>query len=116
MYLDGVYIGKSQGAIFDIDDLERVEVLRGPQGTLYGRNTLAGAINFITNKPTADLHGSAQLGYGNYDAFTAKGMLNIPLTSTLFVKIAAFELYPPWSSYPHRRSLQRGRRTTGKSL
>jgi iron complex outermembrane recepter protein len=89
MYFDGVYIGKSQGAIFDIDDLERVEVLRGPQGTLYGRNTLAGAINFITNKPNGDLHGSAELGYGNYDAYTAKGMLNIPLTSTLFVKIAA---------------------------
>ena len=89
MYLDGVYIGKSQGAIFDIDDLERVEVLRGPQGTLYGRNTLAGAINFITNKPNDVFHGSAELGYGNYDAFTAKGTLNVPLTNNLFVKVSA---------------------------
>ena len=89
MYLDGVYIGKSQGAIFDIDDLERVEVLRGPQGTLYGRNTLAGAINFITNKPNDVFHGSAELGDGNYDAFTAKGTLNVPLTNNLFVKISA---------------------------
>ncbi len=88
MYLDGVYIGKAQGAIFEVNDLERIEVLRGPQGTLYGRNTLAGAINFITNKPTGQQGASAELGYGNYNALTAKLTLNIPLTQSLYVRLA----------------------------
>ncbi len=88
MYLNGVYIGKAQGAAFEIDDLERIEVLRGPQGTLYGRNTLEGAINFITNKPTDRFSGSAELGYGNYNAETARLMVNVPLTDSLFVRVA----------------------------
>lgn len=88
LYLDGVYIGKAQGSIFDINDLERIEVLRGPQGTLYGRNTLAGAISFVTRKPDDTLRVSAEAGYGNYDAFTVRGLINIPITDHLFVKLS----------------------------
>jgi iron complex outermembrane recepter protein len=88
MYLDGVYIGKAQGAVFEIDDLERVEVLRGPQGTLYGRNTLAGAINFITNKPTGTFGGSAQLGFGNYNETEAKLTVNVPITDSFFIRLS----------------------------
>ena len=65
MYLDGVYLGKGQGSIFDVVDIERVEILRGPQGTLYGRNTLGGAINLISKKPSG-AGTSSKLTIGNY--------------------------------------------------
>ena len=65
MYLDGVYLGKGQGSIFDTVDLERVEILRGPQGTLYGRNTLGGAINLISKKPSGS-GTTAKMTLGNY--------------------------------------------------
>ncbi|AZI38123.1 TonB-dependent receptor [Caenibius tardaugens NBRC 16725] len=65
IYVDGVVIGRTTGAVFDLVDLQRVEVLRGPQGTLYGRNTTGGAVNFITAKPADTFKGSQTFGYGN---------------------------------------------------
>jgi iron complex outermembrane receptor protein len=65
LYLDGVFLGKNLGGIFEIAELERVEVLRGPQGTLYGKNTVGGAINLITRLPSEEAGGQADAGFGS---------------------------------------------------
>jgi len=89
----GVYVDEvaypvpvmTQGVLFDID---RVEVLRGPQGTLYGRNTTGGAINFITRKPTDHVSTGADLEYGRFGQFRLEGYLSGPITDTLKIRLS----------------------------
>jgi iron complex outermembrane recepter protein len=81
--VDGVYLARSRGALAALFDVSRIEILRGPQGTLYGRNATAGSINVITNKPDLEkVSGSASIEYGNYNEFQTSGMLNIPISTT----------------------------------
>lgn len=88
LYLDGVYIAKAQGSIFDVADLERVEILRGPQGTLYGRNALAGAINLISKKPSGELGGMAEVTYGSFDQWKFKASLDLPAMGAFSAKVS----------------------------
>ncbi len=78
IYMDGVFIGKNLGGIFDVAELERVEVLRGPQGTLYGKNTVGGAVNLITRRPTGEFGGRVTVGLGNYDLRTGYAAVDLP--------------------------------------
>jgi outer membrane receptor protein involved in Fe transport len=76
----------------DFYDVQRVEVVRGPQGTLYGRNATGGAADIITNLPTKDFGGYATVGYGNYNTIKASGAVNIPLGDDWALRIAGFRL------------------------
>lgn len=86
MYVDGVYLGRSIGGIMDAVGLERVEVLRGPQGTLFGRNTIGGAINIISAQPTPELEGELSVTFGRFDRFDARGVLNLPISENFLTR------------------------------
>ena len=80
--IDGVYVQRTTAIDPEFYDINRVEVLRGPQGTLYGRNSVGGSINVVTNKPTDTFAASADAMFGNYNARTFRGWVNIPLASS----------------------------------
>jgi iron complex outermembrane receptor protein len=89
IYVDGIYSPRAQGASVLLYDMERVEVDRGPQGTLFGRNATVGAINLITARPKLDeFSGSAEAIVGDYNRFGSRFALNIPVTDTFAIRVA----------------------------
>lgn len=88
LYIDQVPLSLPIMSSLVAFDLERVEVLKGPQGTLFGNNATGGAINFIAAKPTSELHAGAELGYGRFNTFEAGGFISGPLSSTLNARVA----------------------------
>jgi len=88
VYLDGIYIGRSVGLASEVASLERIEVLRGPQGSLYGRNTIGGAINLIPSRPTGELGLRQTLSVGNNEYWRSRTELNLPEAAGVSAKLS----------------------------
>jgi iron complex outermembrane receptor protein len=90
IYIDDVYHGRPQGAILDLLDLERVEILRGPQGTLFGKNAIGGTIRLVSRKPRGDNTGNAEVRFGSFDRLDVRGSYDISIVpDKLFARFSA---------------------------
>jgi iron complex outermembrane receptor protein len=86
LYIDGVYVPRTTGPFLNVLDIERIEVLRGPQGTLFGRNSTGGAIRIFTKKPGPDREAYVKLGLGNFDRQDVQFMVNAPVSDTFRIR------------------------------
>ena len=98
---DDVYIGQSSGSLLKAIDIDRVEVLRGPQGTLFGRNATGGVINLARSRPTDETTGKARLTYGRFDTFKVEGVASTGLSDTIAAKLSG--AYERSDGYIHNR-------------
>ena len=89
-YLDGVYLGNGFDMLGDLLDIRQIEVLKGPQGTLFGRNASAGAVNVITNPPSNEFEARIGGGAGNYDLYTTRGLINVPIIDDVLMVRGGF--------------------------
>lgn len=87
IYVDGIYLGRTQGSLLDVLDVERIEVLRGPQGTLFGKNTIGGAISIVSAKPSGEFGGYVQGAVGRFDQKDFKASVDVPMGDTLAAKL-----------------------------
>lgn len=92
LYLDGVYIARSVGGVLDLIDVERVEVLRGPQGTLFGKNTIGGAINITSRRPGDTLAGRIEVKTGTGERLDVKASADLPVADSLSIRVSYADL------------------------
>lgn len=91
VYVDGVYAARSGGSLLAFNDISRIEVLKGPQGTLFGRNAAAGAISIVTNEPTDKFEGDARIRFGNEGERYADALVNIPINKDMALRISVLD-------------------------
>ncbi len=91
-YIDGVYVSRQNANNFTLFDVERIEVLRGPQGTLFGRNTTGGAINVVLKDPAPERGGFVEAGFGRYSEYRVRGSVDIPVSDTFLSKFSAYHI------------------------
>jgi iron complex outermembrane receptor protein len=89
LYIDGVYQGYSDGALLQLIEPKRIEVLRGPQGTLFGKNALGGAVQYITQEPLDKFDGQLKLTYGSYNRVSVTGYVDLPVSDALLTRVTA---------------------------
>lgn len=90
IYVDDVIVSRYGANNFSLLDVERIEVLRGPQGTLFGRNTTGGAVRIMLKKPAEEFGGTVELGYGSFERVSAKASLDLPINDTFLTKLSGF--------------------------
>ena len=89
-YIDDIYLSRQNANNVSFFDVERVEVLRGPQGTLFGRNTTGGAVSVFLSDPGDELSGFAEIGYGSYQRVTGRGSIDIPIEESVAIKVSGY--------------------------
>ncbi len=108
LYIDDVYFPRTQGSLLSVLDVERVEVLRGPQGTLFGKNNTGGAIRYITRRPTQDFEGYVRVSVGDADLQNITALVNVPLSEEFAVRAQ-------YSNLNRDGSMKQGNFTLGKT-
>ena len=105
VYLDGQYLPNTMGQMLSTADIERIEVMRGPQGTLFGKNTTGGAINIVTEKPSQEFEADVLLRVGDYNSRDFKAMVNIPINDSLAGRFSVMQEVSDgqfWNNYYNR--------------